>query len=101
MIHVIASVRVKAGRISEYLEIMKSNVPKVREESGCIEYSPTLDSDAGLLQQRLEENVVTIIEKWESLEALQDHFNATHMKAYLEKVKDMVEDVSINVLREA
>lgn len=101
MIYVIASIRVKAGRISEFLEIMRSNVPKVREENGCIGYSPTVDSDAGLPQQHLDENVVTIIEKWESLEALHDHFKAPHMVAYLEKVEDMVEDVSVKVLREA
>ena len=101
MINVIASIHVKSGRLSEFLEIFKSNVPSVREESGCIEYFPAVDIDADLPPQSLDENVVTIIEKWENLEALRDHLNAPHMLAYKEKVKDIVEGVSIKVLQEA
>ncbi len=101
MINVLASIRVKAGRRSEFLEIFKSNVPNVREEKGCIEYFPTVDIDADLPPQSLDENVVTIIEKWESLDALHDHLRAPHMLAYKEKVKDIVEDISLKVLKEA
>ena len=101
MINVIASISVKSGRLSEFLEIFKSNVPSVREERGCIEYFPAVDIDADLPPQSLDENVVTIIEKWESLEALYDHLNAPHMLAYKEKVKDIVEGISIKVLQEA
>ena len=101
MINVIASICVKTGRLSDFLEIFKSNVPSVREERRCIEYFPAVDIDADLPPQSLDENVVTIIEKWESLEALYDHLNAPHMLAYKEKVKDIVEGVSIKVLREA
>ena len=101
MINVIASICVKEGKLSDFLEIFKSNVPSVREERGCIEYFPTVDIDADLPPQSLDENVVTIIEKWESLEALRDHLNAPHMLAYKEKVKNIVEDVSLKVLQEA
>ena len=101
MINVIASIRVKPGMLSEFLEIFKSNVPSVREEMGCIEYFPAVDIDADLPPQSLDENVVTIIEKWESLQALRDHLNAPHMLAYREKVNDIVEDVSVKVLQEA
>ena len=101
MINVIASVCVKSGRLSEFLEIFKSNVPNVREERGCIDYLPSVDIDADLPMQIRDENVVTIIEKWESLEALRDHLNTPHMLAYREKVKDIVEDVSLKVLQEA
>jgi quinol monooxygenase YgiN len=101
MINVIASICVKTGRLSDFLEIFKSNVPSVREERGCIEYFPAVDIDADLPPQKLDENVVTIIEKWENLEALRDHLNAPHMLAYKEKVKNIVEDVSLKVLQEA
>ena len=101
MINVIASVRVKTGRRSDFLEIFKSNVPKVREEKGCIEYFPAVDVDAGLPPQILDENGVTIIEKWDSLEDLRNHLNAPHMQDYREKVGDMVESTSIKVLQEA
>jgi quinol monooxygenase YgiN len=100
MISVIASVRVKVGRIPEFIEIFKSNLPKVREEKGCIEYFPAVDIDSGLPVQKLDKNVVTIMEKWESVEALRAHLKTPHMLAYREKVKDIVEELSVKVLKE-
>jgi quinol monooxygenase YgiN len=101
MIHVIASVLVKTGRVNEYLEIFKSNMPKVREEKGCVQYIPATDIDSGLPPQVLEENLLTIIEKWENMDALHDHLASPHMMAYKEKVEGMVENVSLKVLQEA
>ena len=40
MIYVIASVRVKPGKVSEFLEVFKANVPDVKNEKGCIDYVP-------------------------------------------------------------
>jgi quinol monooxygenase YgiN len=101
MVNVIASIRVKAGKLSEFLEIFKSNMPIVRKERGCIEYFPAVDIVADLPPQSLDENVVTIIEKWESLHALHDHLNTPHMLTYRERVKDIVEGTSLKVLKEA
>lgn len=100
MVHVIASIRLKSGKRSEFLEIFKAYLPQVREEKGCIEYLPAIDVESGLPPQVLDENMVTIIEKWESLEALRNHLNAPHMVAYKEKVKDLVEEVVLKVLQE-
>ena len=82
MINVIASICVKTGSLSEYLAILKANVPVVRKEKGCIEYVPLVDIDARLLPQVLDKNVVTILEKWESLEALHAHLGSPHMLDY-------------------
>ena len=101
MINVIASIHIKEGRLSEFVEIFKSNIPNVLEEKGCIEYVPTIDVPTGLSPQELNNNVVTIIEKWGSLEDLQAHLSAPHMLAYREKVKDLVDKVSFKVLGEA
>ena len=101
MINVIASIRVKAGKVSEFLEIFNDNVPNVVDEEGCIEYFPTVDFVADLPPQILDENVVTIIETWESIEALRAHLVAPHMLAYKKKVKTLVEDTSLKVLTEA
>ena len=99
MINVIASIRVKSNRILEFIEIFKSNVPAVLKEVGCKDYSPTVDIDANLPPQGLDKNIITVIEKWESLEALHNHLKSSHMQLYMEKVKDMVEDLSIKVLK--
>lgn len=101
MIHVIASIRVKPGCVPEFMEIFKSNVPSVKAEKGCIEYVPTIDVDSGLPPQDLDENRVTIIEKWERLESLHAHLRTPHMLAYRDQVKDIVEDLSLYVLEDA
>jgi quinol monooxygenase YgiN len=101
MINVIASIRVKEGRRSEFLDIFKANIANVLLEKGCLGYVPTIDVPTGLSPQELNEHVVTIIEKWQSLEDLRAHLAAPHMLAYRTAVKDMVADVSLKVLAEA
>jgi quinol monooxygenase YgiN len=100
MINVIASIRVKTGKLYDYLAILKANIPAVRKEKGCIEYVPTVDIDVKLTPQVLDKNVVTLLEKWESLEALHAHLGSPHMLDYREKVQTMVENVSFKVLQD-
>ncbi len=101
MIHVIASIPVKAGRRSEFLEILKDNVPRVRQEIGCIEYSPAVDINAELPQQVRDQKLVTVIEKWTTIAALRDHLDSPHMHTYRKKVEDMIESVpTLKVLEE-
>ena len=101
MIVVVASIRVKEGRVPDFLKIFKANVPNVLAEEGCIEYMPTVDVPAESIPQELNPNVVSVIEKWRSVEDLQAHLNAPHMMDYRDKVEDLVEHVSIRVLMEA
>ena len=101
MITVIASIHLKPGHISQFIEIFKSNVPAVLAEEGCIEYYPTVDLKTGLPPQELNENVVTIIEKWDHPDALKSHLGTPHMLAYKEQVKEIVEKLTVKVLKEA
>jgi quinol monooxygenase YgiN len=101
MIHVIASIHLKEGQLAGFLEIFKANIPKVLEEKGCIEYAPTVDVPTGLPPQEVNPNVVTIIEKWNSLEDLTAHLSSPHMLAYREKTKALVEKMSVKILKEA
>ncbi len=101
MINVIASIHIKEGRLSEFIKIFKSNIPNVLKEKGCIEYMQTVDVPIGLPPQELNNNVVTIIEKWDSIEDLQAHLIAPHMLVYKENVKNLVDKVSLKVLGEA
>lgn len=101
MIIVVASITTKPGKRAEFLEVFKANVPKVREEDGCIEYLPTVDIDAHLPVQSLDAQVVTVIEKWRDLEALRAHFTAPHMLEYRQKVKHLADAASLKLLQEA
>lgn len=101
MISVVAVVRVKEGKLVPFLEALKANVPNVVKEDGCIEYIPAIDAPAGLPNQELDGNTVTIIEKWSGIDALKAHLASPHMLAYREKVKDMVDTVSLKVVTPA
>jgi quinol monooxygenase YgiN len=101
MIHVIASITVQASERDAFLEIFKANIPKVLEEEGCVEYSATVDFPTEVPIQEINENVVTVIEKWETFPHLQAHFTAPHMLEYKAKVEGMVEDVTLKILEVA
>ncbi len=101
MICVVASITVKEGKREEFLEIFNANVPKVRDEQGCVEYFPAVDVESGIGVQKLDPLVVTVMEKWQNLEALNRHLESAHMLEYRERVKDLVEGVSLKVLQQA
>ena len=100
MIQVIAIIELKPGCRDEFLPILNENVPKVKDEDGCLAYDPFVDVDSGLpFQGEIREDVVTLVEAWTSVEALHAHLKAPHMAAYREKVKDMVVNLTIQVLK--
>lgn len=99
MIYVIATIEVKPGKREPFLREFHRNVPNVRAEKGCIEYGSTVDLKTDIrVQIPLRENTVTIVEKWESLQALQAHLQAPHMGEYRERVKDIIASVTLQVL---
>ncbi len=99
MIFVIAAIEVKPGKREAFLAEFHKNVPNVRAEKGCLEYGPTVDVKTDIKAQiPLRENVVTIVEKWESLQALHAHLVAPHMGAYRERVKDYVVGATLQIL---
>jgi quinol monooxygenase YgiN len=102
MIHVIADIEVTAGRRDEFLAAFKQLVPEVLAEEGCLEYGPTVDVSAGLdAQPAVRENVVTVVERWESVAALQAHLAAAHMKSFRERCADLMQRVTIRVTQPA
>src|SRR4051794_13791936 len=102
MIHVIATVELVAGQKEAFLAEFRKIVPLVRAEAGCLEYGPTVDVETGIpAQVPLRPHVVTIVEKWESLDALRAHLQAPHMLAYRPRVKDLVVSAQLQILQPA
>ncbi|NOX53125.1 MAG: antibiotic biosynthesis monooxygenase [Planctomycetes bacterium] len=102
MIHVIAAIEISPGKRDQFLDIFRQLVPKVQAEDGCIEYGPAVDCPTDIeLQEPVRENVVTVIEKWESVEALKKHLAAPHMEEYRQAVQDLVTGVQIYILEPA
>src|SRR5690242_8780343 len=102
MIHVIATINLHAGKREAFLTEFRNLVPLVRAEAGCLEYGPTIDLDTGISAQLpVRVDVVTVVEKWESLDALRAHTGAPHMTEYRQRVKDLVAGVTLQVLQPA
>ena len=101
MICVIATIKAKAGQRNALLACIEDNLSNVHAEIGCLEYQPMVDTESSLGAQQLDENIVTMVEKWETMSNLNAHAVAPHMLEYREKVKDIVESVSLKVLTPA
>ena len=102
MIHVIATINLKTGTRNAFLEHLMANVPAVLAEQGCHGYTPAIDIDAGLAAQGpLCADTVVIVEAWDSMACLNAHLAAPHMTTYREKVKDMVDGTTLQVLESA
>ena len=99
MITVVASIELKPNTKIEFLEHFLEIVPAVHREKGCLEYYPAIDIDTGITSQSKNEDSVTILEKWESLQALRDHLIAPHMNEYRDKIKGLVNSVSLKILQ--
>jgi quinol monooxygenase YgiN len=102
MIHVIATIQLKPGTREEFLKHMHWVTPLVLAETGCIEYGAAVDTSTPIaVQVPLRPDVVTVIEKWTDVPALQAHLQAPHMAEYRTRVKDYVDGVSLQVLEPA
>ncbi len=102
MICVIATIELAEGRRADFLAAFGQIVPKVLEESGCLEYGPMVDLETNIpAQSALRENVVVVVEKWSDLDSLEAHLMAPHMLEYRKAVKAMVLGTSLQVLQPA
>lgn len=102
MIHVLAIITTKPSMRDLVLTIFKANVPNVLAEKGCIEYTPTIDEvDGPSWGTKFGADTFVVIEKWESMEDLNNHAAAPHMAKYGQDVKDYVEGRVIHVLSNA
>ena len=99
MIHVIALITAHPGQRDAVLAAFNANVPAVLAEDGCIEYGATVDAkDIPPSRNSVGADTFVVVEKWESLAALQAHAVSAHMKAYGASVKDRVANRVIHVL---
>ncbi len=102
MICVIATLNLKEGKRDDYLVELRKIIPDVLKERGNIEYAPFIDLPSGFpVQPPQRPDTVTIVEKWESLDALKSHMSAPHMGPYRQATKDIVQSMQVQVLSPA
>jgi quinol monooxygenase YgiN len=100
MLAVIATIETSLGRRQDLLAIFDWLVPKVRAEQGCLEYTPMIDLPNGLAGP-LREDVVTMIEKWESLAALEAHLKTPHMAEFRRQTEPLGVGMTLQIVEPA
>lgn len=78
MIKVIARSTIKEGTLNKVLDIYQELVEETRREKGCISYE--------LYQELNNENELTLIEEWLSLNDLEDHTNTSQFQRLVKKL---------------
>jgi quinol monooxygenase YgiN len=102
MIVVLATIELHPGKRPDFLAEFRKIVTDVRAEKGCHEYFPAIDTASGLaVQGPARDDIVVVVEKWESVAALEAHLIAPHMMEYRPKVKDFVKKVGLQILSPA
>jgi len=102
VIHVICVVQLVPGKRGEFLEAFRALMPSVHAEVGCIEYGPTVDAETTIAAQMPRRpDVVTIVERWRDLKALEAHLVAPHMTPYRAKVKPIIAKTELYVTETA
>lgn len=93
MVGVVAKNIVKPDKIEDFLEVTRELISETRREKGCIEYTLMRDSE--------RENILTFIEKWESMDHLKAHFEAPHFKRVVPMLVELVEgECEVNIYEE-
>ena len=102
MVYVIATLEFAPGMRSAFLAEFAKVVPLVHAEHGCVEYVPVVDADTDIpSQHRMGPDRLTIVERWESVDALRAHDTSAHMQAYRGRVKEYVRGKEIRILKVA
>ena len=80
--YIVATIFPKAGKEDEVQAKILDNIPKVRQENGCVRYD---------LHRNRKDNIFMFYEIWQDKEAFKAHGAAPHMLTYKEATKDLLE----------
>lgn len=90
MIYLIATLTIKPGSQPTIMEAVAPCIEATRKEAGCISYD--------LFQSTTDENILTFVERWESREALENHFKEPHLIAWREAGEPLFLDRKIEII---
>jgi quinol monooxygenase YgiN len=82
MIIIHATLQVNQDKKVEFLQEVQPLIAATRAESGNISYR--------LLNDTEEENVFTMVEIWEDLQAVSQHNSSEHFTAFIAKAKEFL-----------
>ncbi len=83
MVHLVVTAIVKEGMMDDYLRECRKVRPLVLAEKGCVEYTFIREIPSHLaIQEKINPDRVTLIEKWETMEDLAAYGQSSHMKEF-------------------
>jgi quinol monooxygenase YgiN len=98
MVHVVVTFIIKDGMMDKYLEGIAKLRPLVLAEKGCVEYTYIKEVQSPLaIQEPVQDNRLTLVEKWESFEVLEAHLKSSHMAEYTKLLGPMRSSASARV----
>ncbi|UDL94246.1 MULTISPECIES: putative quinol monooxygenase [Lichenihabitans] len=90
MIYVVATITVRSEHRADFLENARTVIGASVKEAECHSYD--------LLSSITEPNCFVFVERWGSREALAQHFETPHLKAWQRVSADFVEKVKVEII---
>ncbi len=90
MIFVLATIHVKAEHRADFLENARSVIGGTIKESGCLSYD--------LTSSITEPNCFVFVERWESRDALAQHFETPHLNEWRRVSADFIDKAEIEIV---
>lgn len=90
MIHVIATLKIRSGTRDDVAAAALPCVEATRKEAGCRRYD--------LTSNVLDPTELVFVEEWDSREALEAHFNTSHIKAWREAGRPFIESAVVQIV---
>ncbi len=91
MIKVVAKGYFLEGKAEEAIKLYKELVEKTRTEEGCISYSLFRDIE--------DDSILTMIEEWESKDALDKHFKTEHFTRLVPMIGKLRKSSEVNIYK--
>ena len=98
MLNLVVTMHIKPGHMAAFLAVCAELRPQVLQEPGCRGYDYLRDVAVTLHRPTpVDPDRITLLECWESIEALRAHMETPHMRAAGAKLKDLRESVELRV----
>ncbi|HOA20312.1 MAG TPA: putative quinol monooxygenase [Sedimentibacter sp.] len=91
MIKVVAKGYFLEGKAEEAIKLYEELVEKTRKEEGCISYSLFRDIE--------DDSILTMIEEWESKDALDKHFKTEHFTKLVPMIGKLRKSSEVNIYK--
>lgn len=91
MITIVAKSIIKEGKVEEFKKLAEELVRESKKEAGCISYD--------LFEDINESNILTFIEEWKDMDAIEAHNNTAHFTSIVPKFGELREESLVNMYK--